>query len=67
MTMLTTEPGLQFYSGNFLSGAPFARRSAVCLQGQHYTDSLNHPAFPTTVLRPGERFASRTLYRFDAG
>ena len=67
MTMLTTEPGLQFYSGNFLSGAPFARRSAVCLQGQHYTDSLNHPAFPSTVLRPGERFASRTLYRFDAG
>ena len=67
MTMLTTEPGLQFYSGNFLSGIPFARRSAVCLQGQHYTDSLNHPAFPTTVLRPGERFASRTLYRFSAG
>ena len=46
MTMLTTEPGLQFYSGNFLSGAPFARRGAVCLQGQHYTDSLNHPTFP---------------------
>jgi aldose 1-epimerase len=67
MTMLTTEPGLQFYSGNFLNGVPFARRSAVCLQGQHYTDSLNHPAFPTTVLRPGERFASRTVYRFDAG
>jgi aldose 1-epimerase len=67
MTMLTTEPGLQFYSGNFLSGVPFARRSAVCLQGQHYTDSLNHPAFPTTVLKPGDRFASRTVYRFDAG
>jgi aldose 1-epimerase len=67
MTMLTTEAGLQFYSGNFLNGVPFARRSAVCLQGQHYTDSLNHPAFPTTVLRPGERFASRTVYRFDAG
>jgi aldose 1-epimerase len=66
MTMLTTEVGLQFYSGNFLNGVPFARRSAVCLQGQHYTDSLNHPAFPTTVLRPGERFASRTVYRFDA-
>ena len=64
MTMLTTEPGLQFYSGNFLTGAPFARRSAVCLQGQHFTDSVNHPAFPTTILRPGERFASRTVYRF---
>ena len=67
MDVLTTEPGVQLYTGNFLSGAPFARRSAVCLQGQHYTDSLNHPAFPSTVLRPGERFASRTLYRFDAG
>ena len=67
MTMLTTEPGLQFYSGNFLDGHPFARRSAVCLQGQHFTDSLNHPGFPTTVLRPRERFASRTVYRFSVG
>jgi len=67
MTVLTTEPGLQFYSGNFLSGAPFARRSGLCLETQHFTDSLNKPAFPTTVLRPGERFASRTVYRFGAG
>jgi aldose 1-epimerase len=67
MTVLTTEPGLQFYSGNFLKGAPFAWRSACCLETQHFTDSLNHPAFPTTVLRPGERFASRTVYRFAAG
>jgi aldose 1-epimerase len=67
MTVLTTEPGLQFYSGNFLRGAPFAWRSACCLETQHFTDSLNHPAFPTTVLRPGERFASRTVYRFNAG
>ena len=64
MTMLTTEPGLQFYSGNFLTGAPFAWRSGLCLQGQHFTDSVNHPAFPTTVLRPSGRFASRTVYRF---
>lgn len=67
MTVLTTEPGLQFYSGNFLSGAPFARRSGLCLETQHFTDSLNKPAFPTTVLRPGERFASRTVYRFGTG
>jgi aldose 1-epimerase len=67
MTVLTTEPGLQFYSGNFLSGAPFARRSGLCLETQHFTDSLNKPAFPTTVLRPDERFASRTVYRFGAG
>ena len=63
-----TAPDMRGFSPppTFLSGAPFARRSAICLQGQHFTDSLNHPAFPTTVLRPGERFASRTLYRFDA-
>ena len=66
MTVLSTEPGLQFYSGNFLSGAPFPRRSGLCLETQHFTDSLNKPAFPTTVLRPGERFASRTVYRFGA-
>ena len=67
MTVLTTEPGLQFYSGNFLTGAPFAWRSGLCLETQHFTDSLNHPTFPTTVLRPGERFASRTVYRFTGG
>ena len=66
MTMLTTEPGVQFYSGNFLGRAVRAM-SAVCLEAQHYTDSPNQPAFPTTVLRPDEGFASRTLYRFDAG
>jgi aldose 1-epimerase len=67
MTVLTTEPGIQFYSGNFLNGTPFAWRSACCLETQHFTDSLNNPAFPTTVLRPGERFASRTVYRFAPG
>jgi aldose 1-epimerase len=66
MDVLTTEPGVQLYSGNFLSGAPFAWRTGLCLETQHFADSPNRPAFPSTVLRPGERFASRTIYRFSA-
>ena len=65
MEVLTTEPGVQLYSGNFLSGAPFAWRTGFCLETQHFADSPNRPAFPSTVLRPGERFASRTVYRFS--
>jgi aldose 1-epimerase len=64
MEVLTTEPAVQFYSGNFLSGAPFPLRSALCLETQHFPDSPNQPSFPTTVLRPGQVFRSRTIYRF---
>jgi aldose 1-epimerase len=64
MEVLTTEPGVQFYSGNFLNGRPFPRRSALCLETQHFPDSPNKPAFPSTVLRPGEVFRSVTLFRF---
>ena len=66
----TTEPGIQFYSGNFLKGQKgkggkiYAHRSAMCLETQHYPDSVNHPNFPTTVLKPGETFASRTVFSF---
>lgn len=67
----TTQPGLQFYSGNFLDGrirgrgGRFYRRGdAVCLETQHFPDAPNHPAFPSTVLRPGEVFLSSTLHRF---
>lgn len=66
MDTLTTEPGVQFYTGNFLNGSPFARRSGFCLETQHFANSPNVPSFPSTVLRPGERFASRTVYRFRA-
>ena len=59
---LTTEPGVQLYTGNWL-GAPFGRHGGFCLETQHFADSPNQPGFPSTVLRPGERFASRTLYR----
>lgn len=67
MEVLTTEPAVQFYSGNFLSGQPFAWRTGLCLETQHFPDSPNHPSFPSTVLRPGETYLSRTIYRFGRG
>jgi aldose 1-epimerase len=67
----TTEPGLQFYSGNFLDGAitgkggvVYGHRSGLCLETQHFPDSPNQPAFPSTILRPGEEFRSRTVLAF---
>jgi len=73
MEVYTTEPGMQFYSGNFLDGTVrgkgghvYAYRSALCLETQHYPDSPNHPEFPTTVLRPGEKYLTTTIYRFPA-
>lgn len=73
MEVLTTEPGIQFYSGNFLDGsnvgkgrAPYERRAGFCLETQHFPDSPNKTHFPTTVLRPGEVYRSTTVYRFYA-
>ena len=72
MTVLTTEPGLQFYSGNFLDGSLVGKRGAaygphagLALETQHFPDSPNRPAFPSTILRPGETYTSRTVYRFS--
>jgi aldose 1-epimerase len=69
----TTEPGIQFYAGNFLdgtltgkSGRPYPRRSGFCLETQHYPDSPNHPAFPSTILQPGKTYESRTVFTFSA-
>ena len=69
----TTEPGIQFYSGNFLdgtitgkSGRKYPFRSGLCLETQHFPDSPNHAHFPTTVLRPGEEYRSTTIYKFSA-
>lgn len=68
----TTEPGVQFYTGNFLdgvtgkSGKPYPRRSGFCLETQHYPDSPNRPNFPTTTLRKGATYRSTTIYRFSA-
>lgn len=67
----TTEPGLQFYSGNFLDGSitgkaghVYHHRTGFCLETQHYPDSPNQPGFPSTILRPGEEYASRTRLVF---
>ncbi len=66
----TTEPGVQLYSGNFLTGQTgkdgkaYAYRSAVCLETQHYPDSVNHDNFPSVILQPGQTFQSTTVYRF---
>jgi aldose 1-epimerase len=66
----TTEPGIQLYTGNFLDGIHgrddkvYNRRDAFCLETQHFPDSPNHPNFPTTELKPGERFQSTTVYKF---
>jgi aldose 1-epimerase len=71
MEVWTTEPGVQFYTGNFLDGKVHGKegkvynhRFAFCLETQHFPDSPNHPAFPTTVLKPGQRYHSSTVYRF---
>jgi aldose 1-epimerase len=63
MEVWTTEPGLQFYSGNSLT-APFKRRSGLCLEPQHFPNAPNEPRFPSTILRPGEEYRSRTEFRF---
>lgn len=71
MRVMTTEPGVQFYSGNFLKGQKgkggktYAHRSALCLETQHYPDSVNHENFPTTILKPGQTFESKTSYTFE--
>ena len=71
MEVLTTEPGLQFYSGNGLDGirgkggARYGPRSGFCLEPQHFPDSPNQPAFPSTILEPGDLYASTTIYRFS--
>lgn len=72
MEVFTTEPGLQFYSGNFLdgsikgkSGKDYPRRSGLCLEAQHFPDSPNEPMFPTTLLRPGQKYSQTTVYKFS--
>jgi aldose 1-epimerase len=74
MEVLTTEPGLQFYSGNFLDGSlrftkkgqRYLRHGALCLETQHYPDSPNRPLFPNTILKPGEVYRQTTVYEFSA-
>jgi len=73
MEVWTTQPGVQFYSGNFLddtirgkSGSTYRRRAAFCLETQHFPDSPNKPNFPSTILKPGSQFKSSTTYKFSS-
>jgi len=73
MEIYTTEPGIQFYSGNFLdgsitgkSGTHYEFRDGLCLETQHYPDSPNEENFPSTVLNPGETYSTKTVYKFSA-
>jgi aldose 1-epimerase len=71
LEVLTTEPGIQLYTGNFLDGIHgkdgkvYDRRYAFCLETQHFPDSPNHPNFPSAELKPGQRFQSTTVYKFS--
>lgn len=71
MEVFTTQPGVQFYTGNFLDGTihgiggAYRHRSALCLETQHFPDSPNHPNFPSTELRPGQVYRNTTIYRFS--
>jgi aldose 1-epimerase len=71
LEVYTTEPGIQFYTGNFLDGVRgkggqvYQRRGAFCLEAQHFPDSPNKPNFPSTVLRPGQRYRQTTVYKFS--
>lgn len=70
LEVLTTEPGVQFYSGNFLDaslsarGQTFGHRSGFCLEPQHYPDAPNQPGFPSILLEPGDEYISKTVFRF---
>lgn len=68
--VITTEPGVQFYTGNFLNGTlssgdvTYVKNSGMCLETQHFPDSPNQPDFPNSILRPGEKFISQTIFKF---
>ena len=72
LELLTTQPGVQFYTGNYLGDAPigkagaeYVRRSGFCLETQRYPDSPHHAAFPSAVLRKGTEYRETTVYRFS--
>lgn len=72
MVVWTTEPGMQFYSGNFLDGTLTGKggwvyecRNGFCIEPQHFPDSPNQPAFPSTILNPGETYRNTIIYKFS--
>ncbi len=68
MEIQTTQPGVQLYTGNFLAGnegnGGFKQHEAFCLETQHYPDAPNKPSFPSTILKPGEKFEQTTTFKF---
>jgi aldose 1-epimerase len=73
LEVLTTQPGVQFYTGNFLDGklkgkggVAYPQYGGFCLESQHFPDSVNHPEFPTTILKPGQTYSQTTIYKFSA-
>jgi aldose 1-epimerase len=73
MEVYTTEPGVQFYTGNFLDGkikgkggVDYKKHQGFCLEAQHYPDSVNHKDFPSTILEPGKTYKQTTVYAFSA-
>jgi len=73
LKVMTDQPGIQFYSGNFLDGSvkgkggtPYQQHAALCLETQHYPDSPNHPAFPSTELKPGKKYHTVTVYSLSS-
>jgi aldose 1-epimerase len=74
MEVFTTEPGIQFYSGNFLDGTNkgkggvvYKKHQGFCLEAQHFPDSVNHPDFPSMILQPGKTYTQTTVYKFSTG
>ncbi len=72
MEMLTTEPAVQLYTGNFLDGKlkgkkgqAYEKHAGLCLEAQHYPDSVNQPQFPSVILQPGKTYSQSTVYRFS--
>lgn len=73
MTFATSEPGVQFYTGNFLDGSltntrngvKYGKNAGLCLETQHFPDSPNQPSFPSTILKPGEKYTHTTVYKFS--
>ena len=72
MEVFTTEPGVQFYTGNFLDGTltgkggvVYKQHQAFCLEAQHFPDSVNQPNFPSTILEPGKTYTQTTIYKFS--
>ena len=71
LTVLTTQPGMQLYTGNYLcgqkgkDGKEYKQRSAVCLETRHFPDAVNHPSFPSIIVRPGKPYRETCVFAFS--